>query len=388
MAESRDKSQPLQRPPVQLLGGWQRLTQLFRRPPVESYLRPVKEGENWGSTWATIFSLDPVIIGAWPSLGFPLGIASVLGSWLPDMPIEFLLMPAWAWEMPEVSDQILAHAAAHRRLHPRHRFYFLCNTPAQERPFARAGWHVTTMNSNMFCDEWTFHPVPDTDVVFDAVYNARFHADKRIELAAGIERLCLVYFYAPEVTVQQFHAEHARLSALMPRATFLNRLTDKGCESLKPETINLALNRSRVGLCLSAAEGQMRASMEYMMAGLPIVSTPSIGGRDYFFDPDYCAIVQPDPRSIAEAVKGLIARNIPRDYIREKTLARVERERERFTAFVQSHIDRRRGRTDFAARFAELRQTWQIKPWLQDVRAFAERLDKAVIEKERERRAR
>lgn len=387
MPEGSEKGPGPSRPGLRR-AGWQRLTQLFQRPPVESYLRPVADSENWGSTWATIFSLDPVIIGTWPSLGFPLGIASVLGSWLPDMPIEFLVMPAWAWEKPEIADPILTHAAAHRRLHPRHRFHFLCNTPAQERAFARAGWPVMTMNSNMFRDERTFSPLPDTQADFDAVYNARLTPEKRIELAAGIERLCLIYFYAPEETVQQFHAEHARLSALLPNATFLNRLTDTGCEFLRPETINLALNRSRVGLCLSAAEGQMRASMEYMMAGLPIVSTPSIGGRDYFFDPDYCAIVQPDPRAIAEAVAGLIARNIPRDYIRRKTLARVERERERFTAFVQSRIDRARGRTDFAERFAALRQDRQIKPWLKDVRAFAEGLDKAVVESERQRRAR
>ncbi len=304
------------------------------------------------------------------------------------MPIEFLVMPAWAWEEPKITGPILTHASAHRRLHPRHNLHFLCNTAAQEPPFARAGWPVMTMNWNMFINESLFHPLPASECDFDAVYNARLHPDKRVELAAGIDRLCLIYFHDSHVSLSEFHAEHARLSALMPKATFLNRLTDKGCEFLPPEAINLALNRSRVGLCLSPVEGQMRASMEYMMAGLPIVSTPSIGGRDYFFDPDYCAIVQPDPRSVGEAVAGLIARNIPRDYIRKKTLARVERERERFIVFVQSLIDRGRGRTNFSTRFAELMQNRQITPWLQNVRGFAEELDKAVVETGRQRRTR
>ena len=348
-------------------------------------LRPIGADESWGSTWGTILNLRPAIVASWPSVGFPLGIASPLGSWLHDMRIEFLMMPAWAWELPEIHQDILTHAAEHRRLHPRHRFSFLCSTPAQEPPFAAAGWPVTTMNANMFVDEFSFYPLPDTEPVFTAIYNARLSKDKRTELAAGVERPCFIYYYSDELTVSQFHAEHARLSALMPSATFLDRLTPQGCEHLDGGDINLALNRSRVGLCLSPVEGQMRASMEYMLTGLPIVSTPSIGGRDYFFDPDYCVIAPADPRSIAEAVAGLIARNIPRDYIRQRTLARVERERARFIAFVQERIDRDGGGTGFAARFEDLIRSWEIKPWLTDIRGFAERLDAAVIEARRRR---
>jgi hypothetical protein len=356
---------------------WHWLPSWLGGPP-RSLLRPAAEGESWGFTWGTIFSLRPVIVGSWPSIGFPLGIASPLGDWLHDMEIEFLMMPAWAWEIPYIHGQILTHAAEHRRRHPRHSFSFLCNTPAQEPPFAAAGWPVTTMNANMFVDEYSFYPLPDAEPVFSALYNARLSKDKRPELAAGIERPCFIYYYSDELTVRQFHAEHARLSALMPSATFLNRLTPQGCEFLDPPDVNLALNRSRVGLCLSPVEGQMRASMEYMMAGLPVVSTPSIGGRDYFFDPDYCVIAAEDPRSIAEAVGALIARNIPRAYIRQKTLARVERERAKFIAFMAERIEGS-DKAGFAARFEELRSSGQIKPWLTDIRGFAERLDSAVI---------
>ena len=106
---------------------------------------------------------------------------------------------------------------------------------------------------------------------------------------------------------------------------------------------------------------------------------------DYFFDPAYCVIAPADPRSIAEAVAGLIARNIPRDYIRQRTLTRVERERARFIAFVQERIDRDGGGSGFAARFEDLIRSWEIKPWLTDIRGFAERLDAAVIEARRRR---
>ncbi len=139
------------------------------------------------------------------------------------MPIEFLMLATWAWEHPVVSRELLAHAKHHRDQHPRHSFYFLCNTPAQEAAFAAARWPVATMNSNMFVDEQIFRPLPDAEIVFDAVYNTRFSPDKRLEFAVAVERLCLVYLSSVELTAGQFHAEHARLQALMPKATFLNR---------------------------------------------------------------------------------------------------------------------------------------------------------------------
>lgn len=359
--------------------GWDWLTQSLsaRR---RSYLQEASPGEVWHGTWGSLLNLRPAIICSWPSVGFPLGIASAIGPWLSRAPIEFLVMPAWAWELPEVVAPILEATALHIRKHRRHRFSFLCNTPGQEAPFAAAGWPVTTLNSNMFVDDSLFCPLPEIEPIHDAIYNARLSPNKRVELAIRVERLCLIYFFSRfDSSVADFHAAHARLKALMPGATFLNRLTEDGCEHLDPVAVNRAMNRSRVGLCLSAVEGQMRASMEYLMAGLPIVSTASIGGRDYFFDADYCAVVEPDPRQIRDAVAAMIQRNIPREHIRERTMRRVERERRRFVEFVQNLIERRGGRTDFAAIFPDLLRNRRLMPWISDMRAFAERVNQAMV---------
>ena len=74
----------------------------------------------------------------------------------------------------------------------------------------------------------------------------------------------------------------------------------------------------------------MFASVEYLLAGLPVVSTPSRGGRQHFLDNDYCLTVHPDPRSVAEAVAALRARQIPREYVRQKTLERMRPQRQAF----------------------------------------------------------
>jgi glycosyltransferase involved in cell wall biosynthesis len=185
-----------------------------------------------------------------------------------------------------------------------------------------------------------------------------------LELAAEVERLALIFSYDSfEYTTQQFHAEHVRLSALMPHATFLNKLTPEGFEWFFPDRVNAVLAQSRVGLCLSAVEGAMRAAIEYLFAGLSVVSTPSIGGRDVYFDDEYCIIADPDPRSIREAVNALVARAVPRDYIRARTLKRVEADRARYIAFVQSLIDEAGGRENFADRFWELTRGHTIMHW-------------------------
>ena len=79
----------------------------------------------------------------------------------------------------------------------------------------------------------------------------------------------------------------------------------------------------------------MYASMEYLMAGLPVVSTPSRGGRDLFFHPDTTIIARDDPREIRQAVEALKARAVPPEVVRATTLRLVQRERERFNAFVE-----------------------------------------------------
>ena len=99
----------------------------------------------------------------------------------------------------------------------------------------------------------------------------------------------------------------------------------------------------------------MRASIEYLFAGLPVVSTPSLGGRDHYFDNEYCIIAQPDPHAIRGAVE---AADRPCEcnakYIRAKTLARVEADRARYIALVQGLIDRAGGSVQFAERFRSL----------------------------------
>jgi glycosyltransferase involved in cell wall biosynthesis len=152
---------------------------------------------------------------------------------------------------------------------------------------------------------------------------------KRHELASGVSSAVHVFQREQQLGWNASLAYLNRMKEEMPSHSFINRIVAEAFESLPPQEVNRVLNSAHVGLCLSAEEGGMFASMEYLLAGLPIVSTPSRGGRDYFFDPDYCLIVPPDPRAIRDAIEALKTRRIPAAAIRERTLEKVKRERHR-----------------------------------------------------------
>lgn len=316
-------------------------------------------------SWGAMLSEGPLIFAAWPAGGLRLGIATALGPLLHGRPVHFLMLPSWAWEAPGEASRLVAAARTHRRAFPRHRFHFICSTFEQERIFAKARWPAATINSNLLVDDSIFRPLAGTEPRFDAIYNARLSPGKRHELATLVESLCLLYFRdSGEQDPSQFRAEYARVLALLPHAEFLNPLTPDGCEMLPGQAVNRAYNQARVGLCLSAIEGQMRASMEYMLSGLAVISTRSLGGRDYFFDDEYCSVVSDDPRAVRDAVQAAIARGIPRSHIRTRTLVKVERERRRFIAYVQEIIDRGGGHLDFSTKFAGMLKAGTLMAWV------------------------
>jgi len=308
-----------------------------------------------GGSWAELLSTAPTIIHVWPSAGFPLGAASAIGPILRHRPVHFLVMPCWTIEQTGQSEFLAQTAASYLNDHPKHQITFLGNTLREAELMRREGYAAVTINQNCLLDETVFKPMPEIEPIYDAVYNARLSNQKRVELARAIDKLALVYFYyRGDGSPAEFHALHARLAAMMPNARFINELTPDGCRAISGQEVNRVLGQSRVGLCLSPVEGAMRASIEYLFAGLSVVSTPSLGGRDYFFDDEFCIICEPDARSVREAVEALIARNVPRDYVRAKTLARVGLERKRYINLVQELIDRAGGNMRFEERFWQL----------------------------------
>jgi len=87
--------------------------------------------------------------------------------------------------------------------------------------------------------------------------------------------------------------------------------------------------------------------------------------------------VPPDPRAVREAVEALQARALPRDWVRSRLLARMQRDRQGFIDFVQSIIGEEGGGEPFAAKFNQLLRNNRLERWL-SMRDFATETWKAV----------
>lgn len=265
---------------------------------------------------------------------------------LRDRPAYFLYGWMWNIDQPERVALVRRFERQHRRRYRRHRFIHLCNSVAQLEAFRAQGLHAVLCNHNCLIDESIFTPLPDAAKAFDAVYDARLKTYKRHHLASGIESLALIYALDPG-TDDPSYVEQVRRD--FSRAHFFNHPDGAPYLRLKPREVNACLNACRVGLCLSRVEGAMYASIEYLLSGLPVVSTRSQGGRDVFFDDAYVRIVDDRPEAVREGVDEMIRRAVPPDTIRERTLDRIRAHRATLVSTVQDIYAREGIARDFAS---------------------------------------
>lgn len=294
---------------------------LYRALPLSTF------GERLRGGACAVLSADPLVLYVrdWVLAEEPGALLPVFRQYR-FRPVYLLVELSWARDDAWHVDGLEAWKARHLRRHPRHRMIFLANSGTEHRLMTARGLGSAWVSHNAFVDPAVFRPLPGRAKRFDAVYDARISPFKRHALAAGVERLSLL-----TARVERYHDEALIRSVreALPRAHWVNDPLAADYRSLDGEEINETLGEARVGLCLSAVEGAMFASVQYLLAGLPVVSTASRGGRDEFFDPDYVKIVADDPAAVAEGVREMAACPVPAEEIRRRTLERMARHEDR-----------------------------------------------------------
>ena len=320
---------------------------------------------------AGILHFDPLVLymcgGSRRTLGMP-GAGVAL---LRKVRTIFLMANYGSIENPHPARGLRYGAILHRWRWPKHDFIFLTNTAKEAERLGSLGETAILLNHNLTVPEEDFYPL-EGEPRFDAVYNARLHPQKRHELSILVARCAMIFMHTSMESAAYEQELIARHNREAPGHQFINEFRDGVPVSLGAAEVNLVYNQAAVGLALSKVEGAMFSSMEYLLAGLPVVSTPNVGGRDLYFDDEFCITVEPDPRAVRDAVAALKDRKIPRHYIRAKTLEKVERDRVRFRALLCAVIERNGGSAPSIEGwpFASKLLTW--KPWSEhfaDIRA-------------------
>lgn len=234
----------------------------------------------------------------------------------------------------------------HQDEFPQHQVTFLCNSERETHLADRLGLPSIFCNQNCLLDENLYTIREQVTKEFDAIYNARIDPFKRHHLLQGVQSLALIV--GPGLANTQERQQYRKLIRLLLKdACVLNDVRKRPLasildESLRfpfipPEEVCQHINSSRVGVILSREEGACYASAEYLLCGLPVVSTANMGGRDVFLqNEDYVKYAAPTSHSVRKAIAYLAGIEFDPYYIRSRTLQKMEPHRDRFRNLLQS----------------------------------------------------
>jgi glycosyltransferase involved in cell wall biosynthesis len=238
-----------------------------------------------------------------------------------------LVQPTWHFrdiisDSPETISHLLRASASWGSGH----VIILENEPEDRELAQRLGLGSCDVHQNAFISERLYFPDEHVSQIFDAIYNARLFPFKRHYLAKDVNNLALIYAPSNDLMWCQYVKE------VLPTATYLNGDPNSPHDYKKfsPREIAERIRQSKVGLCLSEVEGAMYASMEYLLCGVPVVSTSEKGGRSVFANSNDWFTCDDTPEAVSEAVLLMIkSRRSPKE-IAERAMADVRLHRERF----------------------------------------------------------
>lgn len=192
------------------------------------------------------------------------------------------------------------------------------------------GFSYIFVNHNCFLDENVFKNENNLERIYDCVLNSRPENWKRPFLAKSVENLAIIKGYHFRKN------DYYELEQLNPK--YINQ------KRLEPSQVNNIYNQSYCGGIFSATEGACFSSSEYLLAGLPVISTKSTGGRDVWYNKNNSIIIEPTEEAVNNAValckvnlkNGIFDRNkIRNDHIELSNIMRNF-----FINYVQTIFDR------------------------------------------------
>ncbi len=204
-------------------------------------------------------------------------------------------------------------------------------------------------NRNAMLDPNDYFVQSKQPKIYDAIYNANFYKYKRHELISTLSNVGLIYYLRNEQNKIHYIDDEEMIYGQQLRTQFQNNpnvtlLNDiyGSYKFLSKREICEFYNQSYCGLCLSDVEGACLVSMEYLLSGLPVVSTKNIGGRDVFLKNTKYALVdiQDNVDFVYDAVEYFKQNHIESIYIVNETLHRIDIEWVKLFLFISSNISK------------------------------------------------
>jgi glycosyltransferase involved in cell wall biosynthesis len=237
----------------------------------------------------------------------------------------FVIQPSW--NLTIQARDIASRVHKIRVLHEFVQFIVICPTKQDVQLLNSMGVEALHVHKNAFIDEKIFFSFSTISKRFSAVHVANTEKFKRHPLAWGVKNIAVItYSYKNEISLVELGGYR--------HLGFSNFRISNGAVQLlpplKPEEVNQIICASKCGLILSAEEGSNNASTEYLLGGIPIITTPSKGGRDEFYDDRHVSLVNPCSDDIETAVQFYLDSSPDPLEIRESVLTKMREHRIRF----------------------------------------------------------
>jgi glycosyltransferase involved in cell wall biosynthesis len=318
-----------------------------------------------------IISVDPIIIVGFGSLG-PMQPAITLSEALKDKKVYYIMGSWWTLQDPTEFTKAVYNYGKLTETYSNHNITYIVCDEIEKIMLDEFKIPCIFCHQNAFIDEKVFKIHPNTEKKFNAIYNARVDPFKRHLLTKKIDKIAYIYYNCSEKEGTRYSKAIHRI---LKNGTFLNDDPQTNSyKKLNSYQVCRYYNESRVGLCLSEKEGGMYVSTEYLLSGLPVVTTPNIGGRNFFFEDEFCKIAEPNACAIRDAVLELSGRNISPEKIRKKTIIKILRQRKIFCDLIQSIYDKENINrkfsdewdTVFTHRLCHRIQNWQVISYIRE----------------------
>jgi hypothetical protein len=210
-----------------------------------------------------------------------------------------------------------------------HRIMFMMNSSAefsaanQIANFLRLPFRISHVNNACFLDPEVYDINPAIEKRFSAVCNSKPAYFKRHWLSEKVENKIFITYDRPD---RDYGAgKTVDLTRFNPIEIFWD---------VSDEEVVRLLNGCKVGLIFSEEEGACYASLEYLLCGLPVISTESRGGRSEYYTSENSIVVAPDATEVAIAVERMLRKieqgTIDARAIRRGAIRRAQESRSRF----------------------------------------------------------
>lgn len=199
-------------------------------------------------------------------------------------PNDYVLITDWGAVYPP-SALLISNAKYPQNI------YWLANGFDEWKYLTSQGVQSHIVSHNVFINDKVFNVIPNQEKIYDAVFCQSVIPFKRPGLTKLIQNI--VY-----------------LTGSMPDTQYIEMIKQdsnslrKIAVNLTPYQVSEFMNTSYCGLSLSLAEGGNYATTEYLLSGLPVVTTENLGGRNIYLNEHNSVFCKEDtPEEVLSCVK-------------------------------------------------------------------------------------